>query len=1178
MSARLQGRVNQILSSPNVVINSNYSTLSALGGNDDAVSQQNRTELIAMMTKKYGEDGTKEFLRLEEEARMQERIAFYEDADPSNAELDTYRLRDYADTRTYDKQPFIRQLSHMVGKASRSRQRATLQAKIDRRVYNNPYIGKLASRAWEIARDLIDFAEFRTYGPDPFAQPPRDADPERDPRIFAARYVDESQSHNHAYSFYEEAMKENPYYAGLYKVMFQLGDPSALGRDVTAEYNTTSNSTTIHDTDSIWQIMGIHANNPLFHMGRLMAASRQLLYAYRLTLNQVWWDSDSFNFHFPNFVQIRSLMMQSHIPAYSDDMRAAIAGLFQAESLQAHEELIRRSTEYTDELFEDPTSANLRYGSTIQTYSWMVQAEVAIRSVATRLLSPRHLEPMLDELSTRSPIHARYCFRMRNRVEALRDASDRAHLELEEKIEAWRAQLGGTMTIKDWNETRSSDQTRDGEPIVVNRPLVDLDKEAHPDAGQRELMPGERVRFADGKTGVYMGTIGSESVWSPTRIGKELMQRDNNLSGRWVGTEGIGFAARGSVIIAMAKGFIKVIQFCVNHWRLIATGFFTAASSPWGRVFWESWFVFIYNRIIKPLYTEGLEGIFGSLYDVLLLVFDFQILNETIFLFLLTEIFRYTLCYGWVALIYFTVWEPISIISGILSFGILKPVTAILGWVILILGFMFPYCPPEQVLEDNKLTVIFYQYIDEIIQCFGDPDIHNIHIGKAVYNGICSVPSDCPGNAPCICENKGGQYNSAWASFVDNTPCGTVAAPTGECLCWPKLDCQFLFPRIGLSNLFETDCADVYGYHLNEITWYQTSAYFKIFFNAYQNFWNSLHYVTRKLTSAPRINPFLWMLMVCICFLILFYANFYAGIGLLVLVMGEQYALPLWKRLTISHIIPGLNTVKGKTFWPITVWANWMLSFLRWGNYTDAHPLGSEGNGEAVCWFFNLATFLGGGSVAFWFWATVVALLWYGLGPIIWFVFNNLMIPLRMLYAPVWFYWQKSRMKRHFDRAKDMVKENLPDWMKTAGSELYKAGNYVVEDWANKPLTNNDDKWLHKWLNKVYPNPTEAWKLQMLGPEPVHIDGSVLEYGGGVLDHEIEAAQKLRPTQGAAPVTTRRPTNNASLIRPIRHRRRLTSPPDMNRRTNKSRMQKKKKKKEKKSNSPPRKKDKDKML
>lgn len=275
--------------------------------------------------------------------------------------------------------------------------------------------------------------------------------------------------------------------------------------------------------------------------------------------------------------------------------------------------------------------------------------------------------------------------------------------------------------------------------------------------------------------------------------------------------------------------------------------------------------------------------------------------------------------------------------------------------------------------------------------------------------------------------------------------------------------------------------------------------------NAYLNFWISLRYITRQITTSPAIEPLLFPILIAISFLVLFYGSIYFGVALLVVLMGWQYALPKWTDITIRWIIPGLEKVGSDSPWPIYLLGDWILSFLRFPNHSDPSPLGSPGPGEGVCWFFNLGTLFGGGSVAFWFWATILALAWYGLGPILWFLFNNFATPFRIMYAPIWLYWQRSRLSRHFDKAKQIIRDSVPDWMRrganTAGAGLWR----VTSAAGSRLMPQPPDSALNRWITQYYPDPRAASaQHRTVGPSPTVIHGGMPGYGAGTLEYEVD--------------------------------------------------------------------------
>jgi len=536
-----------------------------------------------------------------------------------------------------------------------------------------------------------------------------------------------------------------------------------------------------------------------------------------------------------------------------------------------------------------------------------------------------------------------------------------------------------------------------------------------------------------------------------------------------------------------------VIIFIINNWQLIATALGTILMSPWGRVIWESYVLFIYREVIVPLFSHGLLRTFGDVNKIIELTVNFLIVTDGIIFFLMNEIARYIGCYGWVIAVLALI-LPIVMIANLLSLKMLTPLVVPLQWLLVIGLLLFPYCPPEQKIVNNHITQAGpWKYYDDLLECLDD----DLDIGADDYDGICSVTGDCKGSAPCICENKGGQYGSVFITFQDNTRCGTVQAPTGQCLCWPKIDCQFLFFRVTNEDLFRDNCEDL-GYEL-EIAWYQPVGYFQIFVNCYYNFWVSTKYITRTLTRAPGMPSLLFPVFMAIGMLVFFYLSFAAGAVVIALVMGYEYALPLWKDLVIKSIIPALEKAFGGI--PLVSYlSNYAMSFLRFPNFTDGQPLGFNRDGEGVCFIFNLGTFFGGAAVNFWFWAIVLALTWYGLGSILWFIFNNIMVPVRVFAAPVWLYRQRGRLDRHYDTAKNLLKSAVPSWLRNrgvgkVGSALWSTAKNVGA--ALEPKA--PDTALNRWISHYYPNPYHSMAAimnpqgsnpYMMTPgRPVHIDG-----------------------------------------------------------------------------------------
>lgn len=418
-----------------------------------------------------------------------------------------------------------------------------------------------------------------------------------------------------------------------------------------------------------------------------------------------------------------------------------------------------------------------------------------------------------------------------------------------------------------------------------------------------------------------------------------------------------------------------------------------------------------------------------------------------------------------------------------------------------------------------------FQYTNHLIECFGELEIGEVNIGKDAYNGICSVAEDCPGNAPCICPDKGGQVTSIFLTFADDSKCGTEQAPTGQCLCWPKLACQFLFPRLGLDRFFAVDCAEEYGYATTDITWYQTDNYLLIAYNAYMNFWIALTYGLRILTLARRLNPLFFFLIAGFAIIIIFYADAYLGAVILGVLAFYVYVLPLWNLIVIELLIPGADTVGDSGAWPFTLLADWLIGFVRFPNHKPSNPLGSPGTGEGVCFIFNMPTTIGGAAVTFWFWAFVIASLWYGAGAFFWLIYHHLMAPVRIAWAFVWYALQLLRRQRQVDRIAGAIRERMPTWLergatrtKTAGEAVWHYTQPIRAAMTPQPPQGP----VHEWIARHAPGP------EALGaparPAPWIIDGRERARGGGTLPAEIyptkPAGGRSDPVQGSPPISS----------------------------------------------------------
>lgn len=1127
------------------------------------------------------------------EMRRLEAEAEEEHSDPEEAPSATSALHDWLPDPTPITAPLIKLLSATVGEDSRARHRARTQAYVDRRLYSNPYLRAATGRVLEIARDLVDFMEFRIYGPDPFVQPARDADPRRDIRAIyreqqrrahrqandsaegarLGRFLDQAEDQSVAYAMHMHQVMTEPYYAGLYKVFFQIGSPAQYGgAGAGADLNIEA-----------WEAMQGHLDDPYFHIGRLMAGSRQIIMSYGEVLKEVWWDPDSFSFHFPSTPQVTEVYLRSHVQAYTDDMMSAASGLLRSASVQGDavlKEEIRHAYRIPDpggsrgraegeapsyvvidedeedlELRLDPEGARpLREeGLTpiAQRYSWVVQAEIAMRTVVTRALAPSYVDAVLDEAATSSPLHAMYAERMRERValleelsphqadplqrQSMRETIDQFRGQVLEKDRRLRAAGFGAFHLAEPLAPEERELwTRDGRG--QNSTRIDQSDENWGYYGNGvEFYEGQQLRFPDGARGTFLGTVRSVTERSPAL---RAVAR-SGVAGR-----GEVFVGRATVIGTVISTVQQIVQFIMSNWEWIASLFMTVVASPPGRVVWETWLHFGWVRIVKPLFSEGLRGIFGSLEDILLLMFDLGLVNDAIALFFITETTRIVMCYAWAVLV-ILVLLPFKMVLTFISGGMLTPILFAIWWVVILIAFFVPYCPPQQVMIDGHMQQTIFQYIDDIVMCFGRMDIGTINIGKGAYNGECATPLDCPGRAPCTCTNKGGQYSSVFVTFEDTTVCGTEQSPAGECICWPKLPCQFMFPRFDFQRFFDVDCAEEYGYNITEITWYQTSDYFLIAYNAYRNFWIALTYFVRILTSAPGVNPIFFTLAIGLGFLVIFYLSLYLGGLIIGIVAGVEYVLPLWKRIVIELLLPAARTVEGGGIWPLPAIATWLAGFVRFPNHEEGSPLGSPGSGEGTCFIFNSPTTIGGAALTFWFWATAIAILWYGFGPIFWLSFHHLAAPFRSAWAIAWYLLQRARRQKHIETVEAAVRQKLPQWLRR-GAGRTKRGASALWRYTS-PIRGalaprEPEHPLKGWIDETVPILEHRHVFGVDAPAPVAapttIDGRLRGWGAGTLEGEIYPTTLL----GAPGEAQRRP------LRPRAALRRGTVPPHLRKR------------------------------
>ncbi len=1036
--------------------------------------------------------------------------------------------------------------------------RLRLRSAAEERLYRNPFLRMATSRASTMLSTVLDWFEYRLFGPDPFvidgvrsvvepgteryagdgpytlypAPPDWIPKDDRGRRTRFYRYDgggDQTAMANHGYAIHMEALENNPYYAGMYKVALQLSYANQHNN------NNNNNNTDQGIPDDVLAAMQSHDGDGRWYFGRMLAASRQVIYAFGLALNEVSWNSDSYAFHFPTVGQIRDLFSQVHLPSFLDDMIAAMSGTIgvygrrlQAERVaaarRADNTAWARVDEYLDS-FDDmppkprtPLEERQRLVEEIdvsdagrdERYSGLVQADLALRTLVARVLVPHRIDAILDEMATRSPTYAHYVARTRERVAFERSYADERLARLRQALRSssslsqedeyiddddegetpWRAsdeeEEGGEedpyATRPDWDETdehgKEWDATawallgwRGGVTLAVDHltaeegsgaapeddpswnaddeldadeaddrrrrrrmrtAVTGLDRTHHPDPDSgKHLKEGDKVWFADGYRGVFLGLTGSPNTAgvypSSMRFLSDGLASMAATTIRGLDNQGL---VQRTFIVAVGKGVLVVIQYIMKYWKLIATALVAIITSPWGVFVIENEVLFFWRNVVGPLYSEGLLKIFASPSDFLDLVLEFILLQDAIGMFFVTETTRYVLCFIWpitLTLLVIIMIPLVCLTGGLLGFLLGIPIT-----VVILISFMFPYCPPEQVV-DGKLKQTIFMYLQDILDCFGR-DLPP-PVGKDAYDLECVRADDCPGAAPCRCLDKGGQYNSVWISFIDNTDCGTDASPTGGCLCWPKLACEFTFPRIGDDNPFDTKCDVDFGYNLDDVAYFDQTNPWKMARATIGNMWIWTKFVTRAFSDRPQIHPAAFTILMAFSFLILIYGGWQIGGAIMAVTIGFQYGTRLWNDAILQWIIPGLETTNDQGWWPFNWFSEIILSFIQFDNHSAADPVGSFSASEFICWFFNSSTAAGGASFSFFWWAFWFILIWYALGtlvPYLWYIFTLPLRPARSLYRYSLRQGQRTKMFKMTQRYLD---EHTPQRLKNGARQ-----------------------------------------------------------------------------------------------------------------------------------------------
>ena len=1039
--------------------------------------------------------------------------------------------------------------------------RNLIQVATNERLYKNPFLRLVADRFDMMSNTLRDWAEYRIFGPDPFIidgvrsvvkpgtdsyagdgpytmfpPPPSWIHSEGGRRVRFYRTHDKTTHEDHAYAVHLESLRSNPYYAGLYKVMMQLsyaeaGIPTKTVRgnglyDAANPFNTTENPGGL--PDELWEAMSANDGKPMYYVGRMVSAGCQFMYGLSSILHEVSWNTEAYSFRFPSIRQLRSVISQVHIPVYADDLISAGGGMIgvygkslvekqEKEARKAHKDKWAAADAYLDEFDDtphphrnlnlDPQEESEKYEEEEKAFhrsrdarhAMLIQLDVAIRVIVSRIMVPKHIDAILDVLAERSPTYAYYAEIARERIELERAFVDQREARKGSKFMRWfkqnlndnNATNGDSddessylnhdnsrdiLHLPEWGENSEKYETLDelgwsllgwrggvsmctsyeqtepvyGEDVMKDATIPhfhELDSKKHPnlDTVSRTLQPGDRVWFADGKQGIFMGRTGDadESGIHPTAA-RFIMQHVVNvnmkhsvitdrsitsINGRFGGFGSGNLNSRiviTGTIGSIASAIASVIGLLWKYRNVIITAVVAIIASPWGVFVVENELLFMWNNIIRALYTKGLLVFFKDGDSVEKLFKDWGILQGGITMFLALEATKYILCFVSPLVVFMG-----SFLVGWLSFVLVIPMvfTVPFGIIVILpllaIQIAIPYCPPDPLVGGKHLQQTIFMYLRDIMKCF-QPDFPP-PIGKGAYDGECVTPLDCPGRAPCRCTDKGGQYNSILLNMQDETPCGTDENPTGGCRCWPKLPCEFRFGRFnGLTSPFTADCDDLYGYNIKDIAYFDQPNPWIIAKSSYNNFWIWIRFITRFFSNRPQINGLIFTAIMSFCAIIFLAASVKNALYLFAGTLGVQYGSRIWNNLVVDLILPTLDITNEDGYWPFSTFAGHLLSFIRFDNHSVAEPIGHSGLQEGVCWFFNSASSFAGLSFSFFWFLFWFFMIWYAFGIAVPYLFYLLML----LFKPIIVFYKYSRRKairaKGLIMARKYIKDKIP--------------------------------------------------------------------------------------------------------------------------------------------------------
>ncbi len=460
-------------------------------------------------------------------------------------------------------------------------------------------------------------------------------------------------------------------------------------------------------------------------------------------------------------------------------------------------------------------------------------------------------------------------------------------------------------------------------------------------------------------------------------------------------------ATRSGITLASRVPWAAILIPILKNWQLFFAAIVPFVTSDYGILVINSYIQFFLD-IFGDIYQEPLDIDLGDLLDIALEFLDITLNNLFIGLNKLTRLF---LCWIWA-----------FFLSGLMR--LIPGVGLVFSMVFQSSSFFFSYCPPQPILVDNQPEQNPIEYLLDMLDCFGRPDVTQceeddddccvkVELSPPL---MCTTKADCPGQPPCRCRDS-AQYPSIFWSFVDDEPC---PADSGFCMCWPLLPCgmqgdteffpPFRFPPFDLSSPFSKNCVDDFGYKVAGIIIYpwppslgDLLSTFKDLFDAtYNNFLLGLKYVTRQISAGNLLSVSTWRFVIWIGVLVFIAGNYLTGIVIVGILTFIAFGLPVISELIIEETLPFLESLGSL--------GDKILDFIRFPNFSDAELLGHPVSGENVCWIMNLPTLIGAAGILYFFFLVLYHFIVVGaLFGIFYFIVETIAIPFRVFFACVWY-------------------------------------------------------------------------------------------------------------------------------------------------------------------------------